>query len=105
RLGRGAGDDLGPAAYGAGQADEADARRAGLDRDEDLGEGPQPPLRDGQRLRGGRAALLERRAGPGMPAVEMVPFTQIRPAEQTGIRRRIGAGPCRAAGVSWFNGE
>ena len=36
---------------GAGQADEAGARRAGLDRDEDAGEGPQPPLRDGQRLR------------------------------------------------------
>ena len=35
RLGRGAGVDLGPAAHGAGQADEAGARRAGLDRDED----------------------------------------------------------------------
>ena len=52
RLGRGAGVDLGPAAHGAGQADEAGARRAGLDRDEGAGEGPQPPLRDGQRLRG-----------------------------------------------------
>ena len=49
RLGRGAGVDLGPAPHGAGQADEAGARRAGLDRDEDAGEGPQPPLRDGQR--------------------------------------------------------
>ncbi len=29
---------------------EAGARRAGLDRDEGPGEGPQPPLRDGQRL-------------------------------------------------------
>ena len=28
-------------AYGAGQADEADPRRAGLDRDEDPGEGPR----------------------------------------------------------------
>ena len=34
QLGRGAGVDLGPAAHGAGQADEAGARRAGLDRDE-----------------------------------------------------------------------
>ena len=33
------------------------------------GEGPQPPLRDGQRLRGRRAALPERRAGAGVPAV------------------------------------
>ena len=30
---------------------QAGARRAGLDRDEGAGEGPQPPLRDGQRLR------------------------------------------------------
>ena len=44
RVGRGAGVDLGPAPHGAGQADEAGARRAGLDRDEDPGEGPQPPL-------------------------------------------------------------
>ena len=35
----------------AGEADQAGARRAGLDRDEGAGEGPQPPLRDGQRLR------------------------------------------------------
>ena len=53
----------------AGEADEAGARRAGLDRDEGAGEGPQPPLRDGQRLRGGRAALPGRRAGAGVPAV------------------------------------
>ena len=33
------------------------------------GERPQPPLRDGQRLRGGRAALFGRRAGAGVPAV------------------------------------
>ena len=57
RLGRGAGVDLGQSPHGAGQADEADARRAGLDCDEMPGEGPQPPLRDCQRLRGRRAAL------------------------------------------------
>ena len=39
----------GPAATGAGEADEAGARRAGLDRDEVPGEGPLPALRDGQR--------------------------------------------------------
>ena len=44
RIGRGAGVDLGPTANGAGQADEADSRRVGLDRDEDAGEGSQPPL-------------------------------------------------------------
>ena len=36
RFGRGAGVDLGQSAHGAGQADEAGARRAGLDRDEGL---------------------------------------------------------------------
>jgi serine/threonine protein kinase len=40
-----------------GQADEAGARRPGLDRDEGAGQGPQPALRHGQRLRDGRAAL------------------------------------------------
>ena len=49
--------DLGAAASGAGAVDEVGPRRAGLDRDEGAGEGPQPPLRDGQRLRAGRAAL------------------------------------------------
>ena len=34
----------------------AGPRRAGLDRDEGAGEGPQPPLRDGQRAGGGRAS-------------------------------------------------
>ena len=38
-------------------AEPAVPRRAGLDRDEGPGEGPQPPLRDGQRLRRRRAAL------------------------------------------------
>ena len=36
------------------------------------GEGPQPPLRDGQRLRHGRAALPGRRAGAGVSAVGAV---------------------------------
>ena len=39
--------------------------RARLDRDEGAGEGPQPALRDGQRLRDGPAALPGRRAGAG----------------------------------------
>ena len=45
--------DRGAAAHRAGQADEAGARRAGLDRDEGAGEGPRPALRDGQRPGGG----------------------------------------------------
>ncbi len=45
------------------------------------GEGPQPPLRDGQRLRRRRAALPERRAGAGVPAVGGVSVPQVRPAE------------------------
>ena len=47
RFGRDVGVDLGATPDGAGQVDEAGARRAGLDRDEDPGERPQPPLRDG----------------------------------------------------------
>src|SRR5207247_9783111 len=87
--------DLGPAAYGAGQADEAGEGRAGLDRDEDPGEGPQPPLRDGQRLGGGRAALLERRAGSGVSAVCGLPAAEVCAAEQgvagNGPGDRLGA--------------
>ena len=48
------------------------------------GEGPQPPLRDGQRLRRRRAALPGRRAGAGLPAVGVVPVPQVRPAEPAG---------------------
>ena len=61
-------------------AEPAGARRAGLDRDEGAGEGPQPPLRDGQRLRGRRAAL------PGTTS-------RWRPA-----RRRRGIGSASSSG-------
>ena len=44
------------ARHGAQAAGGPDARRARLDRDEGPGEGPQAPLRDGQRLRPGCAA-------------------------------------------------
>ena len=54
---------------GAEAAERAGARRAGLDRDEVPGEGPQPPLRDGQRPGAGHPALPGRRAGAGVPAV------------------------------------
>ena len=66
----------------AGEADEAGPRRAGLDRDEGAGEGPQPPLRDRQRLRGGRAAVPGGRAGAGVPAVGLVSPAEVRAAEQ-----------------------
>ena len=99
--------------HGAGEADEAGARRAGLDRDEGAGEGPQPPLRDGQRLRDGRAALPGRRAGAGVPAVGGVSAAEVRPAEQGragggragavlprafGQRRRLGGAGSVGAG-------
>ena len=49
---RTAADDRRPtAAPEPAKLTQAGARRAGLDRDEGPGEGPQPPLRDGQRLR------------------------------------------------------
>ena len=59
------------------------------------GEGPQPPLRDGQRLRRRRAALPGRRAGAGVSAVGGVSAAQVRPAEQGG-RSGGGAGAGRA---------
>ncbi|HMF13508.1 MAG TPA: serine/threonine-protein kinase [Gemmataceae bacterium] len=48
---------FGPTANGTDQVDPAGPWRAGLDRDEGAGEGPQPTLRDRERLRDGRAAL------------------------------------------------
>ena len=50
-------------------AEHAGPRRAGLDRDEGPGEGPHAAVRDGQRLCRRHRALLERRAGRGLPAV------------------------------------
>ena len=62
------------------------------------GEGPQPPLRDGQRLRGGRAALPGRRAGAGVPAVGVVPLPQVRPSQPAGGGDGGGRGPGGRAG-------
>ncbi len=84
--------------HGAGEADEAGARRAGLDRDEGAGEGPQPPLRDGQRLRDGRAALPGRRAGAGLPAVGRLSLPQVRAAQPGGPYDGRGRGRCPCPG-------
>ncbi len=64
------------------------------------GKGPQPPLRDGQRLRRRRAALLERRAGAGVPAVGGLSVPQVRAAEQAhaGDGRGVGVGLDRGHG-------
>ena len=75
----------------AGEADAAGAGRAGLDRDEGPGEGPQPAVRDGQRLRGGRAAVPGRRAGAGVPAVGLVSAAKSPESKQA-------AGPGRGVG-------
>ena len=52
------------------------------------GEGPQPPLRDGQRLRDGRAALPGRRAGAGVPAVGGVSASASSPGGTSAPWRR-----------------
>ena len=62
----------------AAEAERSGARRAGLDRDEGAGEGPQPALRDGQRPGGRPAALPGRRAGAGLPADGGLPSEQVR---------------------------
>ena len=89
-LGRRGRDRLGQPQTRPERAEPARPRRAGLDRDEGPGEGPQPPLRDGQRLRRRRAALPERRAGGGLPAVGGVPLPQIRPQVPHAANRRGG---------------
>jgi eukaryotic-like serine/threonine-protein kinase len=50
----------GPARRGTAQTPDARARRAGLDRDEGAGEGPQPSIRDDQRPGHGHPALPAR---------------------------------------------
>ena len=52
---------LGPATDRAGKVAQAAAGRAGLDRHEGAGEGPRPPLRNGERPGPGRGAPPERR--------------------------------------------
>ena len=72
------------------QADEARARRAGLDRNEGAGEGPQPPLRNGQRIRRRRRAVFEGRTGGGVSAVGLVSLPQVRPSAASGAVDRGG---------------
>ena len=74
----------GPAATGAGEADQDGARRAGLDRDEGAGEGPQPAVRDGQRPGPRRPALPGGRIGGSVPAVGELPAAEVRPAKSCG---------------------
>ena len=82
----------------AAAAEPAGARGAGLDRDEGAGEGPQPPVRDGQRPGAGRRALPGRRAGAGVPAVGAATGCGSSPG---GTRRPVAAAaawPWRAGG-------
>ena len=81
--------DLGAAADRAGEAAEAGARRAGLDRDEGPGEGPRPPLRDGQRLGPRHRALSGRRARGGLPAGGRLQGAEVRAEAPAGL---VGAG-------------
>ena len=60
-------------AHRTGPLEQRRARRAGLDRDEGPRKGPQPPLRDGQRLRRRHRAPSARRAGA----------RQVRPRRRT----------------------
>ncbi len=75
--------------HGAGQADQAGPGRVGLYRDEDPGERPQPPLRDGQRPRRRRAALLERRADSGEPDHDAAAYVALVSPPRFARRRRL----------------
>jgi hypothetical protein len=90
----------------AGEADQAGPRRARLDRHEGAGKGPQPPIRDGQRPRHGRAALPGRRGGTGVPAVGRVSAAEVRPAEQgqPGGGRAGAAAPGGRRQRRWLGG-
>ena len=83
-VGRDPDDRLGQPPDRRPQAEPLAARRAGLDRDEGAGEGPQPPLRDGQRPGPRRRALPGRRPGRGRPALGLVSPPQVRPAQPRG---------------------
>ena len=101
---RGAALDRGVPQHRAAEAERSGAGRARLDRDEGAGEGPQPPLRDGQRPGGRPAAVPGRRAGAGVPAVGVVSLRQVRAAEQ-GRSDRGGADRGGDAGGGWHAGR
>ena len=79
-------EDRGRAQDRAGQAVEAGARRARLDRDEVPGEGPDAALRDGQRPGPRRGALPGGRAGGGVSAEFGLSAAQVCPQVQEGTR-------------------
>ena len=61
------------------------------------GEGPQPPLRDGQRLRNGCTARFGGRGRASVPAIDGLSASEVRAAEQA-ARAGGRVGPCRAPG-------
>ena len=69
----------------AGQVVQADEGRTRLDRAQGPGEGPGPPVRDGQRHRRGRPAVPGERAGRGPAAEHGLPAPE-RPGSGTGSR-------------------
>jgi serine/threonine protein kinase len=70
--------------------------RAGLDRHQGPGEGPQPTLRNGQRFRGRRELLSARRPGSGRSACRVVSRPQIHPTQSPSPPDGHGGwpGPC-----------
>ena len=67
-----------------GQARRAGPRRARLDRHEVPGEGPEPPLRDGQRPGPRRPAVPRRRRGRGLPADPRLSAAEALPPQPRG---------------------
>ncbi len=83
------------AAWSRAKLQRPGPRRAGLDRNEGPGEGPQPAVRDGQRAGSRYRAVPEQRGGSSLSAVGLVSSLQIRTAA-------IG-GPCwRPVCCSWL---
>ena len=89
----------------AGEAVEADEGRTRLGGAEGAGEGPHPPLRDGQRLGPRHPALSGRRGGGGPAAEHGLPAEEVRPPAQgagdRGESGAVGAGWRASPGTTW----
>ncbi len=84
--------------YRAGEAQEAGARRARLDRHEGVGEGPHQAVRDGERPRPRHPALPGRRGCRSASSQHRLPNRQVRSSAQ-------GPGDCRGPGDARLAGR
>src|SRR5262249_59466493 len=98
--GGGLGGGGGKGGWGAKKVRGVGGGGGGVVGEEGGGEGPHPPLRDGQRLRNGHSALPGRRAGAGWSAIGKLSLAEVFAATQTAgacvghYRTRAGCRHC-----------